>query len=243
MTNTFTTEYLGHNYSISNMNDNVKLLKRSEIINRLKEEEVDLILANMTKVMYRKGEGIVKKGEYVTHILFLVKGYSKICTDFKNKQIIINVCGPSSYPGLTSMIGMDKHVFDISALDDSIIFLIDKKIIMDLIESNGSFAKDIILSMNDAFIHYIHHNLVSLTHNNIHGRLALLLLHFSTHVFCSDNFDLLLTRKELSQFSNISRENVTKVLSEFNKEGIIRLNGKHIQILHPEKLNHYSDIG
>lgn len=225
------------------MNENVRLLKKSAIIEGLKEEEIELILNSMTKIMYRKGEGIVKKGEFVTHILFLVKGYVKISTDYKDKQVIINICGPSTFPGLSSMIGIQNHAFDIGALDDCVVLLIDIKTIFELIYREGSFSQKIIDNMNISFQHYLNHNIVSLTKNNIHGRLAMLLLHLGSHVFCSNNFDLLLSRKELSQFCNISRENVTKILSVFNKEGIIKLNGKHLQIIHPDQLRHYAEIG
>ena len=158
------------------MNDSIELLLASELIKGLTEDEVEIILAGMTKVLYRKGERIVKKGEFITHILFLTKGYVKIFSDYKDKQIILNICAPKSFPGLGGMMSNQKHHFDIGALDDSMLLLIDIAVIHNLIEHNGSFAQRVIHMMNVSFLHYINYNVVSLNQSNINGRLAILLL-------------------------------------------------------------------
>jgi len=215
-----------------------ELLKNYEIVEDLTEEEKQLIISNMTKVNYSKGERIIKNGEFVTHAVFIIKGFLKIHCDYKGKTVILDVCGPNSFFGLSSMIGKDKHAFDISSIDDSLIYLINIDILRKLIEQNGLFARKLVNYMNENMLHYFHHNLIALTQSNIHGRLASTIIYLSQNVFGSQNFDLLLSRKELSQFSNISRENVIKVLYEFNDEGLIKLNGQKIQILNPDQLKH-----
>ncbi|NJO69353.1 MAG: winged helix-turn-helix domain-containing protein [Bacteroidetes bacterium] len=98
-------------------------------------------------------------------------------------------------------------------------------------------------SLNKNVINYVKHNLYSLTQNNIHGRLANILIYLSEVVFHSNSFDMLLTRKELSELCNISRENVIKVLYEFTDEGIINLNGKYIQIISMDGLRRICNHG
>jgi CRP/FNR family transcriptional regulator len=140
------------------------------------------------------------------------------------------------------MIGLEKHDFDITALEDSTICLIDISIFRNLISKNGLFAKNLVDYMNSTLMYYIRHNIVFLTQSNIHGRLANALLYLSQEVFCSNDFDLMLSRKELSQFCNISRENVIKVLYEFKSDGLIKLDGKRIYILNCEQLKRLADI-
>ena len=216
----------------------VELLQNYEFVGSLTPEEKQLIVLNMTKVSYSKGERIIKNGEFVTHAVFIIKGFVKIHCDYKKKTVILDVCGPNSFSGLTSMIGMDKHAFDISSIDDSTIYLINIDVLRKLIEQNGLFARHLVNYMNANMLHYFEHNLITSTQSNIHGRLANTLIYLAQDVFCSQSFDLLLSRKELSQFSNISRENVIKVLYEFNAEGLIKLNGQQIQVLNPDQLKH-----
>jgi CRP-like cAMP-binding protein len=218
--------------------DNLELLKSCEFIGSLSEEEQKLLVVNLTMVSYSKGERVVKYGEFVTHIIFVIEGFLKVHSDFRNKTVILDVCGSSAFPGLSSMIGSEKHAFDISSVDDSKLYLINIEIIRKLIEQNGQFARKLINYMNFKLLHYFEHNLIMLTQSNIHGRLANTIMYLSQSVFLNLKFDLLLSRKELSQFCNISRENVIKVLYEFDSEGLIKLNGQQVHVLNPEHLKH-----
>lgn len=220
----------------------IELLNNSAIIEQLTPDEQQLIASNMTIVRYSKGERIIKNGQFVTHAIFINTGYIKIHSENKGRTVIFNICGPCQFAGLSLMIGTTKHVFDITALDDATLCLIDIEIINKLIKKNGSFARTIINYMNSSVMYYLQHSIVFLTQRNIHGRLANALLYLAQQVFCSNDFDLLLSRKELSQFCNISRENVIKVLSEFKSDGLIKSSGKHIHILNPEQLKRFAEI-
>ncbi len=220
----------------------IELLNNSEIIDTLTEEEKQLVVSNMTKVRYSKGERIIKTGGFVTHAIFVNQGYVKIHSENKGKTIIFNIFGPGSFSGLALMIGQEKHVFDITALDDSTICMVDMNVMSGIIEKNGLFARHLVNYMNSTIMYYIQHNIVFLTQSNIHGRLAKALLYLSQFVFFSGDFDLLLSRIELAQFCNISRENVIKVLYEFKSDGLIKLNGKQIHILNTEQLKRLADI-
>ncbi len=220
----------------------IELLNNSELIEPLTEDEQQLIVSNMTKVRYSKGERIIKNGEFVTHAVFVNNGYVKIHSEHKGKTVIFNICGPGTFSGLALMIGPNKHVFDITALEDSTLCLIDVEVLKKIVEQNGLFARNIVNYMNSTIMYYVQHNIVFLNQSNIHGRLANALLYLSQHIFLSNDFDVLLSRKELSQFCNISRENVIKVLYEFKSEGLIKLSGKHIQILNFELLKRLAEI-
>ena len=52
-----------------------------------------------------------------------------------------------------------------------------------------------------------------------------------------------LTRKDLDELSAMSTEGAVRILSEFDKEGIVELQGKDIKILDMEKLVKISKAG
>jgi|GEM_PF-1827737 cAMP-binding proteins - catabolite gene activator and regulatory subunit of cAMP-dependent protein kinases len=214
----------------------LELLNNFDFIKNLNDDERHLLLQNLTKITYTKGERIVKNGEFVTHAVFIIKGFVKIHSEFKNKTVIMDICGPGSFTALSSMIGMEKHSFDITCIEDSIIYLINIEVMRKMIEQNGLFARHLVDYMNEKLLHYFDYNLTMLIQSNIHGRLANILIYLAQKVFQNHSFDLLLTRKELSQLTNVSRENVIKVLYQFDSEGLIKLNGQRIQILNPEQL-------
>ena len=55
-------------------------------------------------------------------------------------------------------------------------------------------------------------------------------------VFYSQEFDLPLTRKEMAEYVGMTTENVIRTLSEFRKDGILKIYGKTIQIVKMESL-------
>jgi CRP/FNR family transcriptional regulator len=219
------------------------LLNNTELANILSNGEKDLIINNSTVITYDKGDSIVKEREFITNSLFVCSGYVKIHLEFKRRSLILNVMGPKKFILLGLMISLDSQPFSITAIEESMVCLTDIKLIQKLAASNSGFSNYLLKETNQALVNYVHQNLISLTHNNIHGRLANILIYLSEKVFHSTSFDLLLSRKELSQFCNISRENVIKVLYEFDNDGIISLHGKGIQINSVENLRRIANHG
>ena len=73
--------------------------------------------------------------------------------------------------------------------------------------------------------------------------MADVLLEFSEKIFQSETFTLPISQSELANLVDTSRESVSRVLSEFDKDGIIKLNGKEIEILNKKSLNLISQNG
>ncbi|HET7734001.1 MAG TPA: helix-turn-helix domain-containing protein, partial [Paludibacter sp.] len=81
------------------------------------------------------------------------------------------------------------------------------------------------------------------TQKLIRGNMADALLEFSDKIFMSDTFVLPLSQAELANLVDTSRESVSRVLTEFDKDGIIGINGKQIEILNKKSLQLISQNG
>lgn len=219
------------------------LFNSTAVADFLSKEARERILSNSTLITYNRGESLVKKGEYVTNAIFLCAGYVKIHLDYTKRSIILNVLGPRRFVLLESMISEELQPFNVTALDDATVCLCDIKILKEIANTNANLAFQMLQNLDKAMIYYITHNLASLTQNNIHGRIANSIIFLAEKVFLSNSFDMLLSRKELSELCNISRENVIKVLYEFDKDGIINLNGKNIHINSMEGLRRIANHG
>jgi CRP/FNR family transcriptional regulator len=109
-------------------------------------------------------------------------------------------------------------------------------------EQNHEFTKEIIdiLSANSL---QIYGRFFCLTYKQAFGRLADILLCLSDRIFNNTEFDLPLSRKELAELSGMSSETVIRMLKEFNEEGIIKMDGKSIEVLDYPRLKQISDTG
>jgi CRP/FNR family transcriptional regulator len=77
----------------------------------------------------------------------------------------------------------------------------------------------------------------------MNGRVADTLLYLSPENFNGENITAMLSRKEIAEFSGLTSESTVKVLKSFEKDGLIRLDEKHIEILDHIRLAEISKNG
>ena len=111
-----------------------------------------------------------------------------------------------------------------------------------LANSNGKLAFNLLQKMS-AIADTIILESLEIRKKHLKGRVAYLLLYFSKTIFFSEEFDLPLTRKEMADYVGMTTENVIRTLSEFRKDGILKIYGKTIQIANMDTLQSISDFG
>lgn len=108
--------------------------------------------------------------------------------------------------------------------------------------TNAQFSYQIILDMwNNELTHF--ETCFNKTHKLARGLIADTILNFSNNIYESRKFSLPLSRSEIANFINSSREQVCRVLSKFQKDQIIKLKGKELEILNMERLDKISKTG
>jgi len=216
---------------MNNSNNILQQFSNHWISKHLLPNELDLLLEKTTTISYRKRETIVKKGEFATHLVLLLNGFVKIEDDEGKKNFILDIVNGSNFVGLPLVLTSEKYMFSIVSLSDSDVVFIPMEIAKNILSNNPKFAFAFIEYGNNSFVMPLLDKLKSASHNNIRGRLAKLILHLSIHTHQSRNFSLLISRFEIAQMIGFSRENVIRMLTEFHSEGIIRINGKSIELL------------
>jgi CRP/FNR family transcriptional regulator len=210
---------------------------------KLTDEQVDFLEANSVKIKYKKGEMICKQGGFVSHVMYMEKGLAKVFLENGSNSLVLRVIPDSNFLGLAAV--SEEHVnFPYSAMAyvDSEIRQIDVKAFRKLMEQNTEFVKEIIniLSANSI---QIYGRFFCLTYKQAFGRLADILLCLADRIFKKVEFDLPLSRKELAELSGMSPETVIRMLKEFNEEGLIRMDGKSIEVIDYQRLKKISETG
>jgi CRP-like cAMP-binding protein len=78
---------------------------------------------------------------------------------------------------------------------------------------------------------------------NVRGKLAEMLLHLSGEIFRSGSFDLSFTRREMADFVGTTTETTIRVLNEFRRDGLIRIDQRIVTILDGKRLEMLSKKG
>jgi CRP/FNR family transcriptional regulator len=211
--------------------------------NFLKNDEFDLMQKKSSQLLFKKGETIFKQGAKSTHIVFLHKGVVKF--NYQNelgKNFIMTIVSGPKILGGANLFFKETNVFSLIAVEDCELCMIDNAVFRSTLINNGGYLMALFKESIEMFQVPIF-NFISLAHKQVNGRIADIILYLSENVYKNTEFELTLTRKEISEFAACSHENVITTLSRLNKEGIITLKGKFCKINDKAKLCEISKLG
>jgi CRP-like cAMP-binding protein len=209
----------------------------------LNKGQLNLLNDNSQETYIKKGETILKSGALTSHIVYLKTGYVKEHVEGPGqKSKILQIIKQQSYLGLQSLFGSRINQYSYTALDDLRVCYIDLKVFKNFLKERGSFALEVLHYVSRESLHKDFH-LINQGHKKMYGRFADVLIYLSDEIFEAGKFDILLSRQELAELAGMSRENTARALTHFRDEGIIKINGKAIEILKADLLKKISKNG
>ena len=200
------------------------------------------LTTKVSRVVYKKGTIIVNEGENFDRFFFLAKGFLKVFRDVNDKRIFVRMIKPGEFIGLTLFSNIISYPFSLIALEETVVYFIDKEILREDIFNNPSIMKWVISDLSH-IIAELYKKIVYLSSKHMNGRLAEALLYFADDIFRENVFLMPITKKQLGHFTNISPENVTRILKSLEKENVLKIDKKKIIILDHNKLEQISKLG
>lgn len=216
---------------------------RDVVFAYLDEKTIEQLCENKEEQSFRKGEIINHEGEKITNFKYLKSGLVKLYrrTPGGDEQVI-TITRPFEFVSNMSIFSEERYQYSVSALEDSVVCTVDLPFIKNLFLTNGPFAMGLLtkISMiNDKIIRQT----LDIRQKNLIGRVAFVLLYFTNEIYNSRVFDLPVSRKEIADYIGMSTANVIRTLSDFKKEGIIRIFGKTIEVVDLQRLEVISKRG
>lgn len=209
----------------------------------LSKEEAELVRNSKTQILFRKGDTLTKQGAFASYVLFLISGVVKQYIEGSdNRNFNIRIVQAGDFIGLSSVFSKNTYTYSTSALTDCQVMLIGKESLSEIIQKNGSFSFHLIqrYCAQNADLHEV---LQNQQFKQMHGRLAGSLLYLHALKGNLPNIFQLMTRKDLADFAGISTESTVKLLKSFEKEGLIELLEKDIDLLELDRLEEIQKRG
>ncbi|MBQ3998520.1 MAG: Crp/Fnr family transcriptional regulator [Paludibacteraceae bacterium] len=212
----------------------------------LTEEERECIVKHAEVITYAKNEIIHYEGEDSKYMWMLLRGKVRIYKEgIGQRQQIIRLLKPYDVFGYRACLADEPYNSNANAFEDSIVYRLERQYFQRLVRHNSELCYAVMLMMaKDLAFSEI--QTVNLTQKHIRGRLAeSLLLLLKNYGFEQDGKTLamLLPREDLANMSNMTTSNAIRTLSQFAQEGLVAINGRKIQILEQEELEHISRLG
>lgn len=192
---------------------------------------------------YSKGDYIIKEGNRIKDFMYLKSGLVKLfITNSMGKEQILTIAKPFDFVSILSVFTDLNYSYSVMALEGSVTCNISIEEVKKLIRENGKFAMGILQKMSKVSDIVILDSL-AIRRRNLRGRIAYILLHFADEIYMSKEFELPISRKEIAEYIGMTTENVIRALTEFRKDGLIKIFGKVIEIIDYDKLKTISHLG
>jgi CRP/FNR family transcriptional regulator, polysaccharide utilization system transcription regulator len=208
----------------------------------LENDEAKSLLKLLSNVHYRKKEMLIKQNSHASNVYFLKSGLVKVFTERRNdKNIIIKIVTPNSFIGLTNLYS-ETYNFSAVALQDCEICVLPKENLINTILQSKNFAKHV-LELQSNYNSFIINKISSLGTKQMHGRLADIIIYLCGDEFTGTNVFDSIARKDIAEMAGMSAESAIRLLTEFKNDGLIKTNGKKIEINNHELIARLSEIG
>jgi len=216
--------------------------KRSLAAKHLGNEELERLGNNCNEVRFAKGDIIFKQNALSSNIIYIKEGLVKVHISGPEREQILKISKGPAFLGIPTTFGEKINHYSATAINDTIVCFIDIMTFKGFIATNSEFSYEIIIDLCKNEI-YNFHRCVNQLQKQGPGRVADALLFFADEIFERDHIELPLLRHEFGDLTGNSRENVSRILTDFNREGLINLNGKNIELLKKDLLRQISEKG
>lgn len=210
--------------------------------NCISSDKIEEYCESRTETTYEEGDSIIVQGNSISEFLYLKEGLVKLFrTTENNEEQIISFGKPYDFVSILSVFSNTNYNYSVTALQKSVVCSFSLNQILELVQSNGTFALHLIQTLTKSSDRIILDSL-NLLQKRLYGRIAYLLMYFADEIFRSNEFDLPLSRKEIAQYIGMSQENVIRALSSLRKDGTIQVFGKSISIKDKERLSRMRNL-
>jgi CRP/FNR family cyclic AMP-dependent transcriptional regulator len=218
-----------------------EVLARSGILQGVDPDAAEALAKEMEMIDVRRGEIIFHEGEPGDSLYIVVSGKIKLGRRAADgRQNLIALMGPSDMVGELSLFDPGPRTATATAVVDARLARLHKQSLRPWLANRPEIAEQLLRVLarrlrrtNDA--------LADLIFTDVPGRVAKNLLQMASRFGTRDGGVLRvthdLTQEELAQLVGASRETVNKALADFASRGWLRLDGKSVIILDPERLS------
>lgn len=203
-------------------------------IESLSESERCRLLDASEILNYNRGETIIKQGTLASQIIFVEEGIAKLNFQTGDRDTTFSFAMNGDFIGLMCSFVKKRLEFSAVAITDTTVRIIDREVFENLIETNGNFAVYIVKLMSE-LTNSVVHTLITLSHKNVNGAVATLLLTLS-RLYKSNKLQIPFTRDEMADALGYSKESIINTLSSFHQDKIISISGRNLEIMQESAL-------
>jgi CRP/FNR family transcriptional regulator, polysaccharide utilization system transcription regulator len=216
---------------------------KSPLFQVLSEEELGIINKDRYSIRFNKGEMILKQGTSATTLISVVEGFArKYVEGFNDRNLILDFVKPWQLVGAPGVHNTGKHSYSVVAISETLVCFLDVENFNEVLGINNDFAKLYIKLCSKNYGRSLD-RMVSLSQKQMPGRVADALIYLSDEIYNSSCIGTEITRQDIADYTSMSKDSAIRILKEFERDSIIELDGRCIEVLDMTRLHSISLMG
>jgi CRP-like cAMP-binding protein len=213
---------------------------KSPLFKLLNEDELKIINGDRCSVRFRPGEIILKQGTQANNIVSVIEGLAKVYIEgFNDRNLILDYVKPWSLIGTPGALVQGKYAYSAVAKTESLVCFLDTRNFSRVLDLNREFSKSYLQICSSNYTRSME-RMVSLSQKQMHGRIADALIYLSENIYESDVIGAEITRQDVADYTSMSKDSAIRILKEFERDNIVKLEDKTIVLLDNPRLHSIS---
>ncbi len=211
----------------------------------LTPEERDELSEKKSKNNFKKGQVVFYEGNHPHGLYCIFEGkvkLSKLGED--GREQILRFAGKGEPLGYRALLSDEPYNASATAMEDCLVCHLSRDAFMNVLYNNKKLSLNTIRLLTGD-LKESEKRLINISQKTVKERVAEALLLLKKRFGLEENgltLAVRLTRREIGEIAGVTTETTIRALSDFNKEQIIALEGKKINIVDLPKLIHLANI-
>jgi CRP-like cAMP-binding protein len=217
--------------------------RKSPLFASLTDDELKLLNDERHSVLFHEGEVILKQGTRADYLVCVVEGFAKMYIEgIQNRNLILDFVKPWKLMGGPSGMVKEKHRYSVMAIQETLVCFIDMDNLKKVLASNSEFSAQFLIYCSRNYQAALD-RLVGISQKQMHGRVADAMIHLSEDIYKGQIIGEEISRQDIAEYTAMSKDSAIRVLKEFERDQIVSLHGRQIEVLDSGKLHDIADKG
>src|SRR5271165_2881259 len=192
------------------------------------------------------GRAVVFSESQASKAVYIVcEGQLKLSTSSRaGRTMILRLAGPGDLLGLSAMLNNLPYEVTAETLEPTVLKSIRRADFLQFLQAFGEIGTKTAQVMAKEYREvFLDARRLALS-GSASGRMARLLLEWAATAACGKpelRFTMALTHEEIANMAGTSRETVTRLLSQFERDQLIARHGSSLVVLSPDRLNQLAE--
>ncbi|MGI9531887.1 response regulator [Lutimonas sp.] len=206
-----------------------KKTKEDKEVKKWRIDEIEKAFQHKGRLEYKTGSTIYCEGNISNHVFYILKGKVKTYKmNQEGKELITEIFSDNSFFGFTSLLENRPYLENAETIKDTTLIRIRKQELLELIKSNPKLGLNFI-DLLSSDLENVKDHLMHLAYDSVRCRTADAILHLQRKKRHPGSLDI--SRSDLASFLGIAKETLTRTLTDFKDEKLIKTFKNEIKIL------------